>query len=474
MTVCERIQRQLAVSNREWSAIEREQMETHLQSCAQCATVAGKWAAQARLLSTLPRHSMSRERQRGLIARTHREGKGLRMRVRLAQGLRTAAGVLVLALVTVSMAVLFRYLASWQGEALTFTPAPPAAPVVPPQPRVERQIASTRLTDVLVDLALSLVPGLLLGGFTVLVVGLLWRRSDVLRQGIGPLLSLSGPVLLTAAHLLAVGALISFGARVGAYPLHIVGLAIYVVSTALSVAAVGIQIRHMGRTDVDTASLLLASVPAFPSLTLRAGLWMTPFLGGALYAPYDPGETALVEFSMVLFVTLWTVVSITYSSFRYLAVTYVMQVVLALATYILPVCRLYGQECLWAESGMLLLLTLHYLGGAAVVGLRNVLLKRRKPGLWAAPMMTSLVGAWILSWTLNWLPRNGAYLGWVAKDFYVPDGAWDWARSAAHALAVAVMAVAVPSGILAALRSRRRPEPAPGRGADGTPTDNVD
>jgi anti-sigma factor RsiW len=197
MTACRRIRRQLVVSRREWSAAERERVSAHLQSCAACAAVAEEWAAQERLLAALPGHGMSPERQRELVAQARREDKGLRARARLTQGLSTAAGVLVLALMTVAVTALVRHMASWQGELATTTPAHPPVRTLP-LPDVASSLRDpaspwgrvlTGAADRLRRLVLSPVPALLtLAGLALLGVGLLWRRRRVVwRVGAGVL-----------------------------------------------------------------------------------------------------------------------------------------------------------------------------------------------------------------------------------------------------------------------------------------------
>jgi hypothetical protein len=190
MTACRRIRRQLAVSRQEWSAAERERVRAHLHSCAACAAVADEWAAQERLLSALPEHGMSPQRQKELVAQARREGKGLRVRARLAQGVSTAAGALVLVLMTVTVAALVRHMASWQGQGTATTPAHPPAETVPlpdllslPNPASAFGRALAGAADTFRGLVLSPVPALLtLAGLALLGVGLLWRRRRLVRR----------------------------------------------------------------------------------------------------------------------------------------------------------------------------------------------------------------------------------------------------------------------------------------------------
>lgn len=266
-----------------------------------------------------------------------------------------------------------------------------------------------------------------------------------------PSLMLLPPGLLAAAHLMTFIAIFSFETRTGGYPLHPAGLILYGVVTVLTVIGLAVQACRAKSVSPDTASLLLISAPALVSLVFRAGLWMTPFLGGAPYAPYDPGDSDIVLIFNLLFATLFSIVAVVYGSFIYLAVTCAVETALYLGTHAVPHRVLYpGAHILGVRPSTFISFFGIYAVGTVLLLMRIGLSKRQgKHGLWLAATLTGLAGAWVLYGTLVWLPRNGAYLGYVDASVYVPDGAWDWTRLTAQGMAVMAMAAAVLNGPLA-------------------------
>ena len=269
-----------------------------------------------------------------------------------------------------------------------------------------------------------------------------------------PSLTLLPPTLLMVAHLMTVIALVSFGTRTGDYPLHTTGLMIYVVATALTMVGLTVQTRRTEPVRLPTA-LLLVSAPALVSLVFRAGLWMTPFLGGAPYAPYDPGDSDIVMLFGLFFATLFSVASILYSSVSYLVVACTVQIALYFGTHAFPHRLLYpSADFLGVRPSTFAALMGIYGVGAILLLLRVTLFGQRKPGLWIATTLTGLAGGWILYETLTWLPGNGAYLGYIAADTYVPAQAWDWTRPVAQCMVITAIVVAGLSDLLALLQSR--------------------
>jgi hypothetical protein len=203
------------------------------------------------------------------------------------------------------------------------------------------------------------------------------------------------------------------------------------------------QARRAEPARPDLTALLLISTPALVSLVFRAGLWMTPWLGGAPYAPYDPGDADSVMFYSLSFAALFSVVSILYGSFSYLVVACAVQIALYFSTHALPHRLLYPSADLlgvWPSTFAALIGI--YGVGAILLLLRVTLFGQRKPGLWMATTLTVLAGGWVLYGTLTWLPGNGAYLGYIAADTYVPAQGWDWTRPVAQYMAMIAMVAA--------------------------------
>lgn len=253
-------------------------------------------------------------------------------------------------------------------------------------------------------------------------------------------LTFSGPGLLAIAHIVAVVAVLSFGHRAGAYPLHPVGVVLYGAVALLAAIGLFLQSRQMGASHFQP--LFWLSLPALVSFLF----WIS--LGGP-FAPYDPHDSDLMWFSYLTFAFLFALIAVVYGSFPYLIATCVIQVVLYSCISTLPAYMHYypavgmlGEhpEILTAFVGV-------YFAGALLLLLRKRIAGGAVPGLWLAAVLSGGVGGAFLYKMLTWLPVNGAYLGWVSANTYVPDLAWDWIRTAAELAAAATVVVAVLSGI---------------------------
>jgi len=149
-------------------------------------------------------------------------------------------------------------------------------------------------------------------------------------------LALLPSVLLALAHLTTSLALLTFGARVGGYPVHIVGLMIYLVTVALSLVVMGAQFSRPQPASPTFANLVWVSIPALVSLALLAMFWLTPYLGGAPYAPYDPADWDGVRFFTWLFAIAFATTAVLCGSFKYGLSAYTVQVLVYFGTYSLP------------------------------------------------------------------------------------------------------------------------------------------
>jgi len=128
---CAHIRRILAVSPREWTAAQRQQVEEHTRACAGCARLTRDFAAQERALSALPQTRMSPGRQRAVLAQTRREAGWLRLRVRLSNALTAAAGILALAFLIAAVVTLLPTPPPGSAAPPTGTPAPEHVPALP-------------------------------------------------------------------------------------------------------------------------------------------------------------------------------------------------------------------------------------------------------------------------------------------------------------------------------------------------------
>lgn len=144
------------------------------------------------------------------------------------------------------------------------------------------------------------------------------------------------PTLLTFAHLASAMALLTFGGRTGGYPVHIIGLAIYLAAVGLSLVVLGIQFFRHHLTTSNFANLVWVSMPAWVSLVLLAMLWLTPWLGGAPYALYDSADPDGVAAFSLLFGSTFVAVSVLYGSSKYGLSACALQLLTYFGAYALP------------------------------------------------------------------------------------------------------------------------------------------
>lgn len=141
---CKQVQAALAIAPREWSEAERQQIETHLLTCATCAAIARDYTRQASQLTVLPRPSLSLAQQQAILSQASRAPQRLWSR-RLVSAFGVVAGALILGVLVMSLMWLFNNSMSSSpvtrtrvltpAPTLTPTPAPPTlAPAVPPSP----------------------------------------------------------------------------------------------------------------------------------------------------------------------------------------------------------------------------------------------------------------------------------------------------------------------------------------------------
>lgn len=261
--------------------------------------------------------------------------------------------------------------------------------------------------------------------------------------------------LLALAHILTVYAFLAFGVRAGGYPVHWAGLSIYfVLIVALSIALVMNLLKHP--PSYTEADLLVLVEPAYASLVLQAALW----LGGAPYAPYDPGDADIVMFSNLLFAVTFALCALVAGSFRYLAVSGLIQTIVYFSAYALPhYWRYPTANILGARPEIFIAIIGVYILAGLAFTRRNKMNLPALPGLPFAISLVTLVGAMVLLGTLNWLPQNGAYLGY--NSVTVPLNAWDWSLSLAQGLAALTIVGAVVSIVIAFIRwfiTRLRPK----------------
>lgn len=269
------------------------------------------------------------------------------------------------------------------------------------------------------------------------------------------------PLLLSLAHVMTGVSLLLFGSRAGGYPVHPIGITVYLTVVLLVVIGLGFGLARASAPPNLTTMLILLSLPAFASLVFRAALWMTPILGGAPYAPWDPGDVDLVIFYSLFFTLLWSVVGLLYGSYAYLFASAAGQIVVYFVGHALPHWfRFPEANLLGVRPGILVLLLVCFGVAAAAISLRNQLFGQKRPSLWPAVVLLTVAGGWVLYQTIGWLPHNGMELGWTATADtparQVPAQAWDWTRSAAQTLVWLAVAAVPVAGIASWLTSRTK------------------
>lgn len=267
-------------------------------------------------------------------------------------------------------------------------------------------------------------------------------------------LSIAPAFLLSLAHAAAVLALLFFVGRVQDYPMHLVGIAFYTATCALTVIGVLVGTFRTWRGRTGIIEWMLFSLPAWASLALCAGMWSTPLLGGATYAPYDPGERDLGWLFNLVFATLFSLVALFYSSWRYLGAFFALHIALYLVTDLIPTLIRYPPDRFWSwiqRAGIS-----PALGLSAIYGMGVLLIALRRrfkphwsiPGLWIPTTLTGSIGAAMLHWLMRWFPHNGDQLGYIGLNTIVPDNAWNWLRPAAEMLALVTAGVAFLVGLV--------------------------
>ncbi|KAA3663495.1 MAG: hypothetical protein DWQ04_10510 [Chloroflexi bacterium] len=185
------------------------------------------------------------------------------------------------------------------------------------------------------------------------------------------------PMFLVMAHVLTAVSFIIFKLRVGEYPLHPTVMRIYF--TIVVVVAIGIivGITTFKQSNHVAIKTIWLSLPVLASLSLHIALWMTPRLGGAPYAPWDPGDHDLVNFFSLFFTALWILVAV---------------------------------------------------------------LQHHQAPLWLLNLLLTAAGGWTLYAAFSTFPTNNVVLGWTATvdllPIQVPAHAWTWTRPTALFLAI--------------------------------------
>lgn len=284
---------------------------------------------------------------------------------------------------------------------------------------------------------------------------------DMTKRNYSVLWQLISPSILLLAHVMTGVALLRFGLRAGGYPVHSVGLTVYLAIVLLMVVGLGFGLARALASLNLTTVLILFSLPAFASLVFRAALWVTPILGGAPYAPWDPGDVDLVIFYSLFFTLLWSVVGLLYGSYAYLFAGGAGQIVVYFVGHALPHWfRFPEANPLGVRPGILLVLFVFFGMAAAAISLRNQLFGQKRPSLWPAVLLLTIAGGWVLYQTIGWLPHNGMELGWTATIANAPRQvsaqAWDWTRPAAQTLVLVAIAAVPVAGIANWLTSRTK------------------
>jgi len=198
-------------------------------------------------------------------------------------------------------------------------------------------------------------------------------------------------------------------------------------------------------TEVD---LLVLVGPAYASLVLQATLWVTPWLGGAPYAPYDPGDAGIVMFMNALFALAFSISALVLGSFRYLMINGAIQLLIYFCAHALPhYFRYPAADILGLRPSVVVLIVGIYALSAVVFTWRRKMAFSYYPSLWFGIGIVIVVGAGILWSTLNGLPANGAYLGYINSATTVPLNAWDWSRAIAQVTAALTIVTAFVLGV---------------------------
>ncbi len=266
------------------------------------------------------------------------------------------------------------------------------------------------------------------------------------------------PALLLTAQTAIIFAILSFGVRTGGHPIPPVGLGLSATSILISAAYLAyIYFLSPGFKPLQELTALFS--PAVVSLMLAAALWMTPWMGGAPYAPFKPGAADTVLFWNLLFLLLGGVIGVAYHSWKFLLLCLLFQLSLYVNSYSLLHWSLYPYlNIVEAILGIRPMTFLMIVGGYTLAILVLPWRKRHikfRPNWAFAAITTNLTGGWMAYALLAALPQNGEYLGWQSVPLTVPEGAWNWSFTAAQMLIfVAMIAPALGTLIIMARRLR--------------------
>lgn len=226
------------------------------------------------------------------------------------------------------------------------------------------------------------------------------------------------PVLLIVAHGCIALAIVSFGMRAKGYPIAPIALGIYAVAIFVGFSYFLVAAFFPHKTNLprhSTNRLLLAIViPAFLSLVLAASLWMTAWLDGGRYAPWDVGDADGVMFYNLILLFLIIMLGIVYRSRMLLNIGLAIQLGIYLMSRVttgLPV-------------------TIFLISGSYLMAM-SVLHQRKHPlslpAQWQFAVITSnLVAGGMAYMLLTWFPQNGMLLGWRSETTIVPLDGWNW------------------------------------------------
>lgn len=242
------------------------------------------------------------------------------------------------------------------------------------------------------------------------------------------------PALLIVAHGCIALAIVSFGMRAKGYPIAPIALGIYAVAifVGFSYFLVAVFFPHKTNLPRHSTNRLLSAIviPAFLSLVLAASLWMTAWLDGGRYAPWDVGDADVVMFYNLALLFLIIMLGIVYRSRTLLNIGLAIQLGIYLMTYSLPNWIRYPDAGvatgLFGTRPSIIFLVL----GSYIVAM-SILHQRKHPLSlpveWQFAVITNnLVAGGMAYMLLTWFPQNGMLLGWRSETTIVPLDGWNW------------------------------------------------
>ena len=270
------------------------------------------------------------------------------------------------------------------------------------------------------------------------------------------------PALLLVAHGVILLAIISFNSRADGFPVHptalgVYGLTLITIFIYWLLTAVLPEKSPCPRFICDKY-LLAVVVPIFASLMLVAAMWMTPWLGGARFAPYNPGDADMVYFFNLLVLCLVCVLGIHYQSRFLLIIGWAFQVSVYVVTHsILHWVRYPDAGIVTGILGIRPSTFLVILGGYFLAF--SILCKQKRrmqmPRNWQfAAIITNLVAGWMAFIVMLQWPQNGSLLGWYAETARVPTHAWNWLYPCAQTLIITAMLLPVLVSIAVYIKRR--------------------